>query len=94
MDDPLIKALREYARPRYDIDTPLMTYVVQVDAGNGRKMAITVERACAAAADRLDKGIINDLKFRALVAGLRECGAGSLYERIMREPMPEFDKKP
>ena len=79
----LVKALRDYGRPAFD---GMQNLVILEE--NGVQISISIWQACNIAADWLDEREHDGLKFRALLAGMKELGIEDLYEQIMHEEVP------
>lgn len=77
----LVKLLRRYTAPSFDHINMVAT---EQDAAGKQHMA-SIQGCCSLAADALTEEIIYTQKFKALVAGLDQHGAGRLYEHIMRQ---------
>lgn len=75
----LIKLLRRYACHSFDRVNLCAT---EVD-NEGKTHALSAEMCCGAAADRMEEMRIENLKYIALVNGLKKHNAEYLYEYIM-----------
>jgi hypothetical protein len=80
----LIAALDHYASARFDPEEPSF-FVFRGKDGNQQSWPL--ERTCGVAYEVLANEELSYLKLKHLKQGLKEMGAGSLYERIMGEKL-------
>lgn len=81
--DILVKLLHRYSCPSFDT-TQMLAYETDKQ---GNQHAATIHACCEMAAAEFDAIRIEDLKFRALVSGMKKLGLQKTYEFIMDEPI-------
>ena len=82
-----LAALRHYAEVRYNFEQP--TYFVYTDPNPPHHQSKwSLEKTCELALKVIEEEPLYRLKFKTLVDGMHEVGAGRMYYHIMREEMP------